>query len=66
MRFRYQIEVGEEERKRLKVAKYVLRMKSYNEVLDYFLKAFEKQFAADIEYAKSQWKKPEMPKEENS
>jgi len=45
---------------RMAAVKAVLGLNSYNEVLDYFLKAFEKQFAADINLYKNKKSKPEL------
>jgi hypothetical protein len=43
---------------RMATAKAVLHFNSYNEVLDYFLRAFEKQFADEI--AEYKIKNPEL------
>jgi hypothetical protein len=44
---------------RMAVAKAVLNKASYNDLLDYFLSAFEKQFADEIAIRKSIISKPE-------
>ncbi|MDR2923418.1 MAG: hypothetical protein LBU85_08780 [Treponema sp.] len=56
----WNLSVSEDIPERMKTAKGVLKLSSFNNLLDYFLKAFEKQFADDIEFYKSATEKPEL------
>jgi len=56
----WNISVSEDMPERMAMAKSVLGANSYNNVLDYFLTAFEKQFADEIEIRKNIAKKPEL------